>query len=591
LYYGDIFGQIVALEIATYETEAPSSVPSATPSEIPSASPTLTMKPTDQASTSPSRAPTNSPTGTPVFFFPNPSVTLPPDANPDNSKSIVGAEDDLSDDLGLIIGAAAGGIFFLVSALFLICRRRRERQKEEMIRQVKVEKGDLEVATGDSAVEVEVVGGANVYSPKRRKPENKKGAKVQSPGTPNTLESIGEHSEDFTPVKETAVVLLGHQISSTVQNLDAEKFSYVVEVQTEEEQTPENSDDEGKRLDLGEPVSAAGDVRHREMEPAASPSVSVEPVSAAGDVHRREMEPAASPSVSVEPVSAAGDVHRREMEPAASPSVSVEPVSAAGEVRRREMEPAASHLSTSDSVPSSDDCSSSFYDEHGEEKKESRDSNKSPTSAGSDRPSSPASPLLLSVMSTDSSVYAEVSNSFDAKDTPRSVQSLSPLSPHIISKSIDEPEDAPDDEKMTTSARSFVMQPSLSQEGPDNDELMAPGTHYMAKSSTRSPADVSPAESSMYGRSVRPTGTDNIRSVRSKGKPVGHDWSSDSDSASSDVRKRSKPTFTRGSKREEKEKTEEKGGDTWDSFLKELEDAEEQFFSPSNSARLDGDFS
>jgi hypothetical protein len=543
LYYGDIFGQIVALEIATYETEAPSSVPSATPSEIPSASPTLTMKPTDQASTSPSRAPTNSPTGTPVFFFPNPSVTLPPDANPDNSKSIVGAEDDLSDDLGLIIGAAAGGIFFLVSALFLICRRRRERQKEEMIRQVKVEKGDLEVATGDSAVEVEVVGGANVYSPKRRKPENKKGAKVQSPGTPNTLESIGEHSEDFTPVKETAVVLLGHQISSTVQNLDAEKFSYVVEVQTEEEQTPENSDDEGKRLDLGEPVSAAGDVRHREMEPAASPSVSVEPVSAAGDVHRREMEPAAS------------------------------------------------HLSTSDSVPSSDDCSSSFYDEHGEEKKESRDSNKSPTSAGSDRPSSPASPLLLSVMSTDSSVYAEVSNSFDAKDTPRSVQSLSPLSPHIISKSIDEPEDAPDDEKMTTSARSFVMQPSLSQEGPDNDELMAPGTHYMAKSSTRSPADVSPAESSMYGRSVRPTGTDNIRSVRSKGKPVGHDWSSDSDSASSDVRKRSKPTFTRGSKREEKEKTEEKGGDTWDSFLKELEDAEEQFFSPSNSARLDGDFS
>jgi hypothetical protein len=191
------------------------------------------------------------------------------------------------------------------------------------------------------------------------------------------------------------------------------------------------------------------------------------------------------------------------------------------------------------------------------------------------------------------SVYIDEAESFDFKQKPVQKTELSPLSPHLFRKALDE--DAPEDEKGGTNGARVMLQPKLSHkhntrtheedaDAPD-DELAAPGSHYMPRSPAAKPAvrKINRPTESLRGQSLPNKFGQSVRSKRNVSSfQVRPSSFNNSDSETSQEFQEKKPKVKRRSKREEKPAP-PKQEDMWSSFLLELADAEQQFFAPTKS--------
>jgi hypothetical protein len=224
-------------------------------------------------------------------------------------------------------------------------------------------------------------------------------------------------------------------------------------------------------------------------------------------------------------------------------------------------------------------------------------------SQSSDQIHSPISPARCSsVLSTDDSLFTSATGA--TGDKADDTSNLSPLSTNLFDKDIlrREPSDIPHDEATASlSAPDMSQTPNnrfryLDDDSVPEDEIIpTPGLQYMASNNhNKSKAD-------KYGKSVR-SKKDSFRNQLSRSNS---EDSSGSGSASpltaiynqlasmgqKQAEEKKKHSFKRRSKRMEQEPTPEQGlegqleetNDTWSSFLQELAEAEQQFFSPKSS--------
>lgn len=493
----------------------------------------------------PTALPTDVPKGAAGDIPPSgapPSVFQPPGSFA-NEEGGAGETNDDPNDLAMIVAVALSGTLLLAILLLAGTRYRNRETKEEVIeldsdaeydleapaKELKSETPSETITSTSDSIEVEVMGGAPVFSPKqKKKSRKKKKKKALSPSTPQTLESIEELPEE--PSDNTSLVLLDDDVAVDLN----ERFQFIAEVQTFEE----NSDDDSY-VETGS-VGQSRDGTHLELS--------------VGNNNLKPVESAESKNI------------RSGTPPPSSRQTTLN--KSAGKGR------------------------STAYAE--EEKKEG---DRSPTLSPTPMATSQISPRVamemspsshLSPLSTGSSVY--LSDSEERTEQAGPVYLSPNLSPHILSGALDD--DVPDDEAKamgSTRARLMMQQPSLSHkhnarsrseeaEAPD-DELAAPGSHYMPKPSSTGkkinrPRPPSSPAKGKYGQSVRSRNFSGFAALNT---------SSDSDSVSSQEFARpqnQRPSFKRRSKREEKPEP-VKQEDTWGSFLNDLAAAEEAFFSPT----------
>lgn len=510
--------------------------------------------------------------------------------------------------MGTIVGVVVGFLLIIVAIVLLSVRRRQRRQKnkekkadeEHVVRDLEADiiiernghdSNDPDYDRESSNVAVEVVGGSAVYSPKRTKPKKKK-KKSKPPSTPSTLESI-EESEDMDEKdkganEDVSVVLLGEEDEYSLadgsilsgsdgcaQNLN-DKFEYVAEVQTKEDTSPERN----------------------KGSTAANAQVSTGSVGAASGGTHLEL--------------AVGNNNN-----------AIRPISPP-------LRPTSPQNSQDSSNLKETTAEMSGFD--GEEKKMEEESKKTGPGLSSPVPAaySPRSMQSPSSSSTGSSLYLD-EKSLDSKERLKQAsRSVSPLSPDLIGFHRVQSDDLPEDEKRASASHTMLqprlehkpikqeynLRPRMEEPAPE-DELVAPGAHYIAKSNegiirTEIDAPDSPKApesptSNKFGKSVRQKRTSGGFRPTSRGSNSRYqEFGSSSESESSPERRNgraparvappptplklqenARPSFKRRSKRGEelfpKEERKKKQADAWNDFLKELESAEKQFFSPKES--------
>lgn len=226
LYYGDIFGRITSLQIAEFETEAPTFAPTTVATDSPTGSPSTQ----DLSTEPPIKTEGDNPqdeAGENDFEIPatgddgqeDSSIFDEFDETTASLNSGGQGEEESTDNLGLYIGAAIGGLCILAVPLVVLSLMRRGREdKDEMVVEIidDCDPADLEsplsqsTATGasgssgsdDNNIEVGVARSTTLRSsPGRRGSRGKKKHKRHKslPGTPQTvltLDSIEELPEE-----------------------------------------------------------------------------------------------------------------------------------------------------------------------------------------------------------------------------------------------------------------------------------------------------------------------------------------------------------------------------------------------------------
>jgi hypothetical protein len=613
LYYGDIFGKIVALEVASFETIAPTVAPSVTPSTTPSTAPSFSAMPSSYPSSYPTRIetsdPTGGPTSMPVPFASVPFTSSAPSTDPtvqttgspigDDMPSVFGlkaAQDDSSGSssslLAIILGVGCGFLFMAATVFFVVGRRRRQDEKKQgdivIVEEVSFhdledpeeQNGDESSDDGNSVLAIEVVGGSTIYSPKKRKPKRKK-KKPVTPSTPSTLASIEEVpealDESIEEVPEAldeshtsddyTVVLLGEDgddysdvgsqqgHDGTFQKLNdkfsyfAEVHSYFAEVQTQPEQSPPQSPDRSAPLSQGSVDAAIGGTH---LELSAGNKQDLRPVPAQAPLPRLDL-------------------------------------SCDSDSDHTESDHTESDWTESDQTESD---KSSRCDEEEEKKADDAvvraSSGRPPQSLRSNPPLSPSSAVLRAPLHSQSSPASSTGSDMYLDATKSAAVPLSPLSPDIFGKS--EAAEVPDDEVRPPGAH-LMLQPLLnhkyehksrSDNSTASDEFAAPRGHHV-----KGIPDTVPASSSKYGQSVRQkkqASFPKAPSVRSHSTPKGYsEWQNSDSDLSEDGYKITTPTFKRRSKRGEqlaKEATPDAPKDEWDAFMEDLEATEKQFYAP-----------
>lgn len=250
IYYGDIFGKIVALQVGSFETPAPTlpPVPAPTlpptlpplPAPTPSPNPAPTLSPVPAPTLSPVPPPTPipsvvdtpepsqlQPAGT-TTDIPTPIVTpstsgetpttgdTPTATNEDTPTSrdaptsVNGAQNTAptdSDDgsaLGIIIGSvSAVMVVTALALLFLLRRKRRTKDMTEMERDIQASRAfrekqlqyERECRLAEEATMADIVGPKPKTPPPPTRRSFKRRSAAQIAGTPATLESIEEVSD------------------------------------------------------------------------------------------------------------------------------------------------------------------------------------------------------------------------------------------------------------------------------------------------------------------------------------------------------------------------------------------------------------
>lgn len=213
IYYGDVFGRIVSLEVATFETAAP------------------TISPTSLASSNPTQQPQSSaPTATPSTMplkpvseggaAPIPTTPTPPDDTEDSTDTQTSSansqepedQTERSSSYAVYIGAGVGAFCALLVpiVMFSLIRRNKQNQKNRDGIVVEVvedcesdcESDDRETyglnestdtsSTDGTGIEVEFVGSRSVpKTPPRQSSHSKKKKRKKRKQLPHTSQSVG----------------------------------------------------------------------------------------------------------------------------------------------------------------------------------------------------------------------------------------------------------------------------------------------------------------------------------------------------------------------------------------------------------------
>lgn len=241
LYYGDVFGRIVGVEVATFVTPAPTGAPTKSPA--PTGTPTRSPAPTRESA----RVPTSGPTSFLQGLFP---TTSPGTSLETNAASSFNGEDDGA-TAGLLAGIVIGGLVFIGIAVCLVsqtliprkAKRSRGRAKsvnESETRGLKDphdeddnddndndeddddydeeaseyseysleerEYSDVTVNSDNSdSIEVEV--GDAYKTPSKRKIRRKRSNKAKTPPTPATLASIAESIAEEEDEEDDIIII------------------------------------------------------------------------------------------------------------------------------------------------------------------------------------------------------------------------------------------------------------------------------------------------------------------------------------------------------------------------------------------------
>lgn len=205
------------------------------------------------------------------------------------------------------------------------------------------------------------------------------------------------------------------------------------------------------------------------------------------------------------------------------------------------------------------------------------------------------SPQQHSEGSDDDSLYTSYTGTTTGtREKKKESKDLSPLSNYVYDQDIHRRGRS----EIVNEGKRSLAQPDLSrrpyarriseEEHPDDESAAAPGMHYMKKNSQDT-------DGPKYGRSVRSKrDVNSFKETNSVANGSGHtplaEMYDQLAAIGQQRREEKKPAFKRRNKRAERynpspptpePEPEEQQGDTWGSFLKELDEAEEQFFSPS----------
>lgn len=451
VYYGDISGRIVALEVANFETQAPTATISATPTVSPTTAPTLTYSPTTVTG-----KPTISPSIAPVDV--EAPATSPSSALIGDEGEIDETKLDDSNVLAIIVGVVVVGLLLLVIIPLMVRRRRNGGGKKGWFDDDSSDDSDLEAPPPPEIRECSddgsnVLGGVEVIrvrsSPDEEIPQKlapleeetplkPASKKALSPDTPQTADIYIEDGNDEGSVhSNTSVVLLDDEDAKNDERVAEDlmkKFELIAEAQTFEEK----SDDDA--LVIAEAQT---------FEASNVTTVEKGAVGQSKDGTHLELA-----------------------------------------VGNNELNPAPADIPISETETSRPSTPVVSQDISAQEEKKEGD--KSPTPAMQISSNANASP-----QSTSSSLYLSDEAPVDGSNENAVQPTSSPdLSPNVFDDLLDS--DVPEDEAMalgTTTRERFIsmQQPKLSHEyntrntskdadAPD-DEVAAPGAHYMATAS------------------------------------------------------------------------------------------------------------
>ena len=287
IYFGDIFGRIVSLEIAAFATDAPTISPTGDATPTPTNSPSTVSNP-DQ----------------------DPAVTIPVDTGDeddgdspptsdmvDNGADSVNAQaqanQEESKNTGLYIGAVIGGLCALLVpfVVYSLMRggRNKPRKGEEMMVEIiddcpegdssedDTEDNDIEYETkesGSNGIEIEYLGSKAIHgasTPRRKKKKKRKKNHLlpQTPQTTLTLEAIEELPEELSPggtpdtEDDSAIVWSDNEdIEKGFEAVDlGRKFEQVADSEESGEDSSDSSEsstDEDHHIATGDVVVANG---------------------------------------------------------------------------------------------------------------------------------------------------------------------------------------------------------------------------------------------------------------------------------------------------------------------------------------------
>lgn len=279
IYYGDIFGRITSLEIASFATESPTSSPTASASSSPTEQPQATSLPTAFPSDVPSINPSTPGLGKPVAPIASPSpddsaaeeapTTVAPEADSLNSEQ-QGAQSDGSVSVAVYIGAGVAALCVLIIpiVIFSMMRRHKHNPKKrdemgvEIIEECEAEdpesfrldEATLASGSDGGGIEVEFVGSKSVprtppgLSNQTKKKKKKRKQSPQTPATAQTLESIEELPDESpssgTPKKPTSTYQFMEEDDDDCINAInlSDKFAMVAESRISEQKSHIESD-------------------------------------------------------------------------------------------------------------------------------------------------------------------------------------------------------------------------------------------------------------------------------------------------------------------------------------------------------------
>ncbi|KAL3919686.1 MAG: hypothetical protein SGILL_003631, partial [Bacillariaceae sp.] len=284
VYYGDIFGRIVSLEIANFATDAPTDAPTGFGTEVSTEDSTEeevggTTVPVDNNEETPLNPGEGIVDGGDEGNDGESSIFDVVEENPDSltseQQAQQGEEEDSSSNIGIYVGAALGGLCVLLVpfVVFSLMRSRREKkQASEMHVEIiddcddgdedyakDLEGQDYETGTDQSSfdgIEIQYTGAGVKSAPvtpvKRKKKKKRKKSPMNTPQTAATLESIEELPEEAT-ASNAEDVEIGIESVNLVRKFDMVAYS------SSSSGSSSDSQSSGDRSESSSPVST-GDV-------------------------------------------------------------------------------------------------------------------------------------------------------------------------------------------------------------------------------------------------------------------------------------------------------------------------------------------
>ena len=553
LFYGDIYGRINCLGVASFETESPTIAPTGEPTMSPTASPTITRTPTQ---------------------MPQEAVVAQTDDTSERDDVIVLGGDDDGDASGSQTSASqdswftnnrrtvyiAGAVAALCAIIipFLLCAMIRRKKKKlltnknlvvEMVDDSSSNEDDLEAQAQQFFDQIETT---NTYDP-----NNGGGIEVGFINNPQTANDSGDDNSELAVLQAFADQLSEHNTDDS-RSLDDVPPPPPSAPVLEESSVTKSTTSERSFAKKGGKLKTMGwrkKNKKADTAPLAAPKPLPEP--------EKEYEEEEQPSAPVE-------VNEVEESAATNEEESDDDSSTDEYVKELQKEAEARATAEADEEVAEDEKSVTE-----EANNETQSVNKLPETPASPSVSdvisgamkfiapedaSPAIQQSMSGTSDDDSLYTSYtgySGLFGGKTPKKETNDMSLYNKYVYDQEVRRR----DRDEIVNEKKSSLSPPALDDEHPD-DEM----TGHRRPTSARASKFLS----------------NNSPEKESKPTSIGDMY--DQLAAIGQQRREARvPSFKRRNKRHEQEAAKKQQGDTWGSFLNELAEAEKDFYSPSSS--------